>query len=44
MTPAEAEFSRRRRGRNIALFAVLLCFVAVVYAVTIVKIKLGYGP
>ena len=41
---AEAQKLRRQRGRNIALFLALLAFVGVIYAVTIVKIKMGYGP
>jgi hypothetical protein len=40
----DAERQRRRRARNWALFAFLGFFVALVYAVTIVKIKAGYGP
>ena len=40
----EAERLRRRRVRNWALFAALGAFVALVYAVTIVKIRLGFGP
>ena len=32
-----SEFDRRRRGRNLALLAVLVGFVVVVYVVTIVK-------
>jgi len=35
---------RGRHNRNIALFVVLLGFIVLVYAVTIVKIKMGYGP
>jgi hypothetical protein len=31
------EFERRRRGRNLALLALLVGFVVVVYVVTIVK-------
>lgn len=31
------------RGRNIGLFLALLAFVALIYGVTIVKIKMGYG-
>jgi hypothetical protein len=34
----------RRRARNWALFAVLGGFAVLVYAITIVKIRLGYGP
>jgi len=34
----------RRRARNWALFGALGFFVALVYAITIVKIKAGYGP
>lgn len=34
---------QRRRQRNWALFAILAGFVLLIYAVTIVKIKLGYG-
>lgn len=41
--PVSAERQRRRRGRNLAVFLTLLGFVALVYAVTIIKIKLGYG-
>jgi hypothetical protein len=42
---AAAERQRRRRSaRNWALFSILGAFVALVYAVTIVKIGLGYGP
>ena len=38
MTPEEeVQFKRARRGRNIALALVLLGFVALFYAVTIVK-------
>jgi len=38
-TPREAEeMRRRRRGRNIALFAVLIALVALFYAITIVKL------
>lgn len=36
--------ARRQRGRNIGLFLLLLSFVVLVYGVTIVKIKMGYGP
>jgi hypothetical protein len=37
----EHELHRRRRGRNIALAAVLLGFVVLVFAVTIVKLSSG---
>ena len=38
MTPEEeARFKKARRGRNLALALVLLGFVALFYAVTIVK-------
>jgi hypothetical protein len=38
MTPEEeARFKKARRGRNIALALVLIGFVALFYAVTIVK-------
>jgi hypothetical protein len=38
MTPEEeARFRKARRGRNIALALVLLGFVALFYAITIVK-------
>ena len=38
MTPEEeARFKKARRGRNIALALVLVGFVALFYAVTIVK-------
>ena len=39
MTPDEQEpFKRARRGRNIALALVLAGFVALFYAITIVKV------
>jgi hypothetical protein len=38
------ERKRRLRGRNLAVFLILLGFVLLVYAVTITKIKMGYGP
>ena len=39
MTPEEeARFRKARRGRNIALALVLLGFVALFYAITIVKV------
>lgn len=38
MTPdEETEFKRRRRNRNVALGAMLLFFVALFYAITIVR-------
>ena len=38
MTPEEQdEFKRRQKGRNLALALVLLGFVALFYAITIVK-------
>jgi hypothetical protein len=38
MTPEEeARFKKARRGRNVALALVLLGFVALFYAITIVK-------
>jgi hypothetical protein len=40
----ELQRQKRLRGRNLAVFAVLLAFVALVFAVTMVKIKMGYGP
>jgi hypothetical protein len=39
-----AERSRRRHGRNLAVFFALLAFVVLIYAVTITKIRMGYGP
>lgn len=42
--PADQEKNRRLRGRNIGLFLFLLTFVAIVYGITIVKIRAGYGP
>jgi hypothetical protein len=42
--PNDAERLRKRRSRNLALFAVLGGFAALIYAITIVKISLGYGP
>ena len=39
MTPEEEiEFKRRRKGRNLALAAVLVFFVLLFYAITIAKI------
>ncbi|MFT4794514.1 MAG: hypothetical protein ACJAVR_001616 [Paracoccaceae bacterium] len=37
----EHELHRRRRGRNIALGVLLLSFVVLVFAVTIVKLSSG---
>jgi len=42
--PLSKEEVRRRRSRNWAIFFSLLFFVGLVYAITIVKIKLGYEP
>ena len=44
LDPVGDERQRRKRSRNLAVFFSLLGFVALVYAVTIIKIKLGYGP
>ena len=39
MTPEEEiEFKRRRKGRNLALGAVLVFFVVLFYAMTFVKL------
>jgi hypothetical protein len=38
------ERKKRRNARNWALFGCLAFFAALIYAITIVKIKLGYGP
>jgi hypothetical protein len=39
MTPEEEErFKRARRGRNVALALVLVAFVVLFYAITIVKL------
>ena len=39
MTPQEkAEFDRRRRQRNIALGLLLVAFVVLFYAITVVKL------
>ncbi len=35
---------KRRMRRNWAIFLVLASFAVLVYAITIVKIKAGYGP
>ncbi|MDX2028140.1 MAG: hypothetical protein SFW62_05845 [Alphaproteobacteria bacterium] len=35
---------KRLRGRNWAVFLALVIFVVLVYGITIVKIRLGYGP
>ncbi len=37
------ERKRRQNARNLALFLSLLAFVVLVYAITIIKMKLGYG-
>jgi len=37
------ERKRRQQQRNWAVFGALLAFVILVYAITMVKIKLGYG-
>ena len=38
MTPEEeAEYKRRQRGRNLVLGGILLFFVALFYAITIVR-------
>jgi hypothetical protein len=42
--PGSPESERRRKRRNWAVFLALMGFVVLVYAITIVKIKLGYGP
>jgi hypothetical protein len=40
MTPEEEiEFKRRRKGRNLALGAVLVFFVLLFYAMTFVKLS-----
>ncbi len=36
-------FRAKRRGRNLALLAVLAAFVLIVYVVTIVKFELATG-
>jgi hypothetical protein len=36
--------NKRRNARNWAIFLTLAVFVVLVYAITIVKIKAGYGP
>lgn len=41
--PVNIERKRRQNARNLALFFALLAFVALVYGVTIIKMKLGYG-
>ncbi|MGH6893429.1 MAG: hypothetical protein ACREEP_14355 [Dongiaceae bacterium] len=40
-SPANEERLRRQRARNWAIFAALLSFVAIVFIVTIVKLKGG---
>jgi hypothetical protein len=42
--PVANERMRRRNKRNVALFFFLLVFVALVYAITIVKIRLSGSP
>lgn len=41
--PVVVERLRRQRGRNLVVFMSLLAFVGLVYAVTVIKIRLGYG-
>ena len=41
--PLDKERDKRRNRRNIAVFLALGAFVVLVYAITMVKIKLGYG-
>ncbi|WP_378942247.1 hypothetical protein [Paracoccus sp. R86501] len=38
---AEHEIHERRRSRNIGLGLVLLCFVALVFGLTVVKVRQG---
>jgi hypothetical protein len=38
------EKRKRQRARNLTIFFALLAFVVLIYGVTIVKIKAGYGP
>lgn len=38
---AEHEIHERRRSRNVGLGLVLLCFVALVFALTVVKVRQG---
>jgi hypothetical protein len=40
----EDKRNKRRARRNWAVFLALAAFVVLVYAITIVKIKAGYGP
>lgn len=42
--PAIEQQVRQRKSRSWAIFLSLLVFVLLVYGITIVKIKLGYGP
>ncbi len=37
------KISNRQRSRNLTVFLVLLAFVVLIFAVTIVKIRMGYG-
>jgi len=39
--PRNDEFRKRRRSRNLALLAVLLALAALIYAITLVKLKGG---
>lgn len=41
--PMTTERQRRLRSRNWAVFFALIAFVVIVYAVTIIKIKLSHG-
>jgi len=42
--PLGLERQRRQRARSWALFGALAFFALLVYAITIVKIKAGFGP
>ena len=45
MPPVQAaEFQRRRRGRNVALFAALLAFALLFYAIAMVKMAHNLHP
>lgn len=43
MTPLRTECQRRQSQRNWVVFLALAGFAALVYVITIVKIKAGYG-
>lgn len=42
-TARDSELHRRKRRRNLALLAALVCLIGVFYLVTLVRIQAGLG-